>query len=76
VGAASESSDLAVRRYCRVVLIMTRRVRLGVVRGRDRSRRSAAERAKFSKWDRGFMLRLSRAWVGSGVGSERQLVCR
>ena len=74
---SSESSDWAFRGCVRVVaLIMMKRVKRRVVGGQDTTRRSAAERAKFSKWDRDFMLQPSTAWVGSEVGSERQLISR
>jgi xanthine dehydrogenase molybdopterin-binding subunit B len=53
-----ESFDGAVRGCCRVVaLVMTRRVKLRVIRGQDRSRHGATEHANFSKWDIDFMLR-------------------
>jgi hypothetical protein len=69
---ACESFDRAVRGCCRVVaLVMTRRVKLRVVRGQDRSRRGAAKPAKFSKWDCEFMLQPSTPWAGNGVESER-----
>jgi len=57
-------------------LVMTKGVKVGVVRGPDTHRRSAAKHAKFSKWDGEFMLPPSRSWVGSGVGSERRLISR
>jgi hypothetical protein len=69
---ASESFDRAVRGCCRVAaLVMTRRVKLRVVRGQDTSRRGATKHAKFSKWDCDFMLQPSTPWVGNGVGAER-----
>ena len=54
---ASEWFVGAVRGCCGVVgLVMTMGVKLGVVRGQDTRRGSAAGHAKFSKWDRDFML--------------------
>ena len=74
---ASESFDRAVRGCCRAVaLVMTRRVKLRVVGGQDRSRRGAVKAAKFSKWDCDFMLQPWTPWVESEVGSERQLISR
>jgi hypothetical protein len=59
---ASESFDRAVRGCCRVVtFVMTRRVKLRVVRGQDTSRRGAAKHAKF------------RNGIGTSCCSHRQL---
>jgi hypothetical protein len=71
----SESKDRAVARWLGVVALIVGRVKLGMFRWRD-TRRASAGHAKFSKWDRDFMLQLSIAWVGSEVGSERQLIAR
>ena len=50
VPVRSESNNGAVRMCCRVGAFgMTEHVKLRVVRGQDRSRRTAAERAKFWK---------------------------
>ena len=74
---ASESFDRAGRGCCRVVaLVMTRGVKLRVVRGQDTSRHGAAKHANFSKWDIDFMLRPYAPWVESEVGSERRLISR
>jgi len=42
-----------------VALVMTRRVKPRVVGGQGTTRRNAVGHAKFSKWDRDFMLQLS-----------------
>jgi hypothetical protein len=75
-GVVSESNDRAVGRCCGVVALMMRRGKPRVVGEQDTTPHSAAERAEFSKWDRDFILQLSTAWVGSEVGSERQLIAR
>ena len=75
-GKVSELADRAVGGCCRVVALILRRMKPGIFRRQDTREASAAGHAKFSKWDRDFILQLSTPWVGSEVGFERQLIAR